>query len=873
MAEALAVYPPGPTNVPPDLTAVAPGYRLRVVVVLTSLFLFVLLYLGLLVGSAYLCYYAFAPEGASRSTVQGLFRDVGNVQQKVAKVYNEAVEKSKRGAIDDARFLQVVEHDVLPAWQAEHRRLAAMKGLPAEEQRFVEQFRRYAQLEEEAWGLLSRAIRQEDDRLGGQAKQKLAEADRLAQQLIAEGPRAARSEKGSSSWWFLVGIASGVLCLFLVKGFFKRRHVETGLRVEVTPQQQPVLFAFLRRLCQETRAPPPHRVYLTPEVNAAVFYHESFLNLFLPAPKNLLIGLGLVNRLNLSEFKAVLAHEFGHFSQHSMKLGTYVYTSNRVIGDLVFGRDWLDDVLAGLRGTDIRIAVFAWAFSGFLWGLRKSLEGLFRVINFANSALARQMEYNADLVAVSVTGSDALVHALARLDFAGETLGQAWNDLTAAADRGLYSRDLFYHQTRAADYLRALRQDKAVGEPPALPDDPRQVVQVFRPEDTSVPKMWATHPNNHDRETNAKRHYLRSCIDERSAWVLFQDAPTVREAVTRQVYAQARNLAQVELREPEVVQAFIDEEHAETTYHPRYHGLYDHRYLTPGDPDELVGAGRAQLADAAQLVEAQARFYGDDFQARMKAHQGRSEEYGMLLRLAHGAVELTGKDFAFRDARYRAADAKRLLEQVKRELDQDFVWMGNLDREVFLVHAAMARQLGDAVQRDLEERYRCHLRIQGIHGRLTAERDAVQDLLAQLSGKRQLSEAEFHGALSVLGTAHDTLGGQLDIAGRLRLPALKNVTPGEPLGPLLLSQRLIPRLNESQNSLDGEWIGKFLAQLGEVIDKAARLHFKSLGAVLALQEGIAERWTAQQTSPAASPADPAPESLGTVPSGAESERT
>src|SRR5205823_2082349 len=157
---------------------------------------------------------------------------------------------------------------------------------------------------------------------------------------------------------------------------------DAALRVEVTEKEQPELFAFIRRVCRDTRAPFPHRVYLTHEVNAAVFFHESFLSLFFPTRKNLLIGLGLVNRLNLGEFKAV---------------------------------------------------------------------------NFANSSLSRQMEFNADLVAVSVTGSDALIHGLARLDFASESLGQAWTDLTAAGHHGVYSRDLFFHQTRAADYLKAQR--------------------------------------------------------------------------------------------------------------------------------------------------------------------------------------------------------------------------------------------------------------------------------------------------------------------------------------------------------------------------------------------------------------------------------
>src|SRR5258708_5037391 len=58
MARLADIYPPGPRNVPPDLTTPTTDYRLRVVVVLISLILFFLLYLALLAGSAYLIYWA-----------------------------------------------------------------------------------------------------------------------------------------------------------------------------------------------------------------------------------------------------------------------------------------------------------------------------------------------------------------------------------------------------------------------------------------------------------------------------------------------------------------------------------------------------------------------------------------------------------------------------------------------------------------------------------------------------------------------------------------------------------------------------------------------------------------------------------------------
>jgi Zn-dependent protease with chaperone function len=852
MMDILDCYPPPPADVPPSLTRPSPSYRIRVLVVLSSLFLFVALYVGLVVGLAYLCYYCFAgPPSAQGRTSAGFWGQVDGIaleNRQVLNVSRDAENRFQAQAIDEAQFVQIIERDVLPPWRNARQRLAQITDVPRDESRRFELLKRYMALCEEGWELACQALRQNDPALQEQARQRMQQADQLARQNQAAPVRySSRRPDTSSDWTFwriILGIASGVLCLFLVKGFFKRRRDDRSLPVEVTEKDQPVLFAFLRRLCRDTRAPLPRHVYVTPEVNAAVFYNESFLSLFLPTRKNLLIGLGLVNRLNLSELKAVLAHEFGHFSQSSMKLGSYVYTSNRVIGDLVYGRDWLDDLVATLRGVDIRIAVFAWAFTGVLWAVRKTLQGVFRVINFANSALSRQMEYNADLVAVSVTGSDALVHGLARLDLATDSLGQAWNDLTAAADHNLYSRDLFYHQTRAAEYLRALRKNPRLGEPPALPADPHQATQVFPPEDTSVPRMWATHPTNHDRETNAKRHYIRSPLDERSPWVLFQGAAALRETVTRQLYQAGRRHQQLTLEAPEVVQAFIDDEHAETTYHPRYHGLYDHRYVTPGDLDELARASPAAFAGAEQVAEAHARLYGDDIKERMEAHQARQEERNLLARLTQGAVQLTGKDFHFRGARYGAADAKPLLDRVQKEIDQDFDWMNGLDRESFLVHYAMAAQVGEAERRELEERYRFHLAVQGIHSQLVAHHQDVQFTLAQLAGRRRVSQAEFQGAVAVFRNAHDALAESLGTADQLHLPALKNMTPGAALGPFLLNQPLIYQLHRDQASLDGDWIGRFLGQLGEVLDKTQRIHFKSLGGILALQETVAERWAA-----------------------------
>jgi hypothetical protein len=419
---------------------------------------------------------------------------------------------------------------------------------------------------------------------------------------------------------------------------------------------------------------------------------------------------------------------------------------------------------------------------------------------------------------------------------------QAWHDLAAAADHRLYTRDLFYHQTKAADYLRAQRKDPKLGEPPPLPDDPHQQSHVFEPGDSGVPLMWATHPSNYDREQNAKRTYIRVPLDERPAWALFRDGPETRAKVTHRFYEVVKELKDIELSDPEQVQAFIDDEHAETTYHERYHGIYDDRYVLPGDLAALVAATPAEFADAARLAEAHALLYGDEVKKRMETCQEHRKEQYILSGLVSGSLSVKGKDFPFREGRYRPTDAPRLLSKVEKELKADHEWLNAVDRQVFTIHYAMVRQLDDGSLAELESRYRFHLAVQDILNELMGYQNHVQQVLSGIAGQRQIAQQLFQATVGALRQARDTFEQKLGDADKLLLPALKHITAGAPLGKYLLDQPLVRPLNPSTKSLDGQWIGQLLEQLHAVLTKLRRIHYKSLGGILTLQERIAAAW-------------------------------
>lgn len=71
-----------------------------------------------------------------------------------------------------------------------------------------------------------------------------------------------------------IGLSSlGVLILiFLLKFVFKSHRVDRSNLIEVTEQQEPQLFNMIREIVETVGTTFPKKVYLSSEVNAAVFY-------------------------------------------------------------------------------------------------------------------------------------------------------------------------------------------------------------------------------------------------------------------------------------------------------------------------------------------------------------------------------------------------------------------------------------------------------------------------------------------------------------------------------------------------------------------------------------------------------------------------
>ena len=340
---------------------------------------------------------------------------------------------------------------------------------------------------------------------------------------------------------YLLAAGFAFLSLFMLKSLFIfRKREKDPLRKYLSAKDEPILFDYLYKLADEAGSPRPHKIFLTDRVNASVSYDLSIVNLLFPSKKNLEIGLGLVNILSLGEFKAVLAHEFGHFAQRSMLLGRYVYVAQQIAAQIVTKRDVLDKFLAGLSGIDIRIAWIGWVLSILVWAIRSLIETCFSVVAIAERALSREMEFQADLVAVSLTGSDALIHALYKLQIAD----QAYENALEVVNNELAKKKAIYNlYTLQSNYIKKMSwvlKDPSYGKSPEVHKTAPGQNRIFASRTYNPPKMWSTHPADKDREDNAKKNYIAAEIDCRPSKDLLSNPQKYEVDMTAVLIATAK---------------------------------------------------------------------------------------------------------------------------------------------------------------------------------------------------------------------------------------------------------------------------------------------------------------------------------------------
>lgn len=295
-----------------------------------------------------------------------------------------------------------------------------------------------------------------------------------------------------------IGLASlGVMIIiFLFKFLFKRNKTDLSKFTEVKRSQEPKLFAFIDEIVAETNTNFPKKVFLSTEVNASVFYDSNFWSMFLPIKKNLHIGMGLVNSVTHDELKAILAHEFGHFSQRTMKVGSFVYNVNQIIYNMLYDNDSYGNLIQKWANISGYFSIFVAAAVKIIQGIQWILQKMYSIVNKNYMALSREMEFHADEVAANVTGYLPLKTSLLRMDLADKSYNSVLEFYESKYNEGWISENIFKEHSFIMNFYAKKQGISIIDQ---LPEVKPENTNFFNTSKLVIKNQWASHPEMDER--------------------------------------------------------------------------------------------------------------------------------------------------------------------------------------------------------------------------------------------------------------------------------------------------------------------------------------------------------------------------------------
>ncbi|SDH90473.1 Zn-dependent protease with chaperone function [Chryseobacterium taeanense] len=301
---------------------------------------------------------------------------------------------------------------------------------------------------------------------------------------------------------FSIGL---VVFYFLIKFIFIKNNYSNRHLVEVDRRKQPELFALIDEIVAETSVKMPGKVFLSPDVNASVSYNSLFWSMFLPVKKNLTIGVGLINSTTVGELKAVLAHEFGHFSQRSMKIGGYVNQAEKIIFDTVYNNREYEQTIkngSGYWAFQLSGMISVGFISVFQYILKFSSDFIFQ----NNASLRREMEFHADAVATYVTNPKEQISSLLRLDLSNAAFNSSFLFYTESNGKYL-PENLFENQTALMKIFSERNNHQYENGLPKINEDD---LTRYNKTKVEIEDQWASHPETHRRIERIRKNKTKS---------------------------------------------------------------------------------------------------------------------------------------------------------------------------------------------------------------------------------------------------------------------------------------------------------------------------------------------------------------------------
>lgn len=495
--------------------------------------------------------------------------------------------------------------------------------------------------------------------------------------------------------YFTVLGAAGLLSvgifvfIFLVKFIFRKNHYSTRHLLEVNRSHQPELFAIIDEIVAETKVKAPQKVFLSPDVNASVSYNSIFWSMFLPVKKNLTIGVGLINTTSVGELRTILAHEFGHFSQKSMKVGGYVNQAEKIIFETVYNNKDYENFIMEFSGGNAIFKIFGLISVSFINAFQSVLKSMSNFLFKNHASLQREMEYHADAISTYITNAEEQASSLLRLELSDLAFNHSFNFYVESNQKYL-PKDLYKNQISLMKILSERNNHPYVN---GLPKIDAEDLNRYNKSRIEIEDQWTSHPDILKRIERIKTNKTRNtAADHRYAREIISGFDKICEIMTSK-YLTLRTVKNVgEVIEDETFIRLYLDNNIYQTFSSNFNGYYERH-------NPVIENIASVISDASSHDDAD--LFSDKKVSLVYEKSGIENDIRTLQYLASYPKEI--KTFRFDGSLYKAKEAANLIPDLENELKRVKEELLENDKAIFRHYYHIS---DENIKKDLLNRYK-----------------------------------------------------------------------------------------------------------------------------------------------------------------------
>ncbi|WP_299887782.1 M48 family metallopeptidase [uncultured Lacinutrix sp.] len=456
-----------------------------------------------------------------------------------------------------------------------------------------------------------------------------------------------------------IGIASlGILVfIFLIKFIFKSNKTNLSHLVEITEKEEPLFFKMIRGITNEVGTPFPKKIYFSPDVNASVFYDSSFWSMFLPIKKNLQVGMGLINTITEEELKAILSHEFGHFSQRTMKVGSIVYNLNQIIYNTIHDNESFDKLIVGWANLSGYLSIFVMLALKIIQAIQYILKIMYEFVNKNYLALSREMEFHADEIAANVTGYLPLKTSLLRMNLADHAFNSVIGFYENKIAENIKSNNIYTEQKFVIQFISEYDDLHVVNNFPQITIEDLNKLNKSK---LTIENQWASHPSIEERIVKLEATML---VHEEKpitpATNLLTDVVKTQKELTSKVFGEIKYSNKVLINSLESFKSGYKEDFEKKSFAKKYNGYYDNK-----NPQEFVFNEQEKLIGQLSFSD----LFSDKQVHLCYEELALISDIEILKQIDDKTIKI--KTFDYDGIKYKRKETKTLLKKLKGELEE-----------------------------------------------------------------------------------------------------------------------------------------------------------------------------------------------------------